>query len=524
MADNIIDFDGFEKYGPALGSYWNFVGNFLQFANNLTPFPSQSFLEEWNSIGWGGNSPSIGLCTAVTGSGIGLCFSPGFGNPLSVQRVFPTNYPRMIIGFAFTSNLSFLSGIYLSDGNTAQCFIGVDTGGRVVFNAPDNNHIFISKPLISANTRHYIEIDVAIHNTAGLYSIWLDGVLLGSATNINTRGGTSNNYVSNMSLTNGIACFCMFDDMYWRDNTGGTALPFGDLVIMPQPVVSDTQVQFGTTTSTVGPWVPQQANNVTTINANNIALVPVTPVANMTIQSIGALPRSTILAGKFKGVIYSDSSGIPGTLLSSGTEIAGCVTGNNLTLPLVTPQALTAGTQYWIGIIMDTATNFQLADINTGRTLLKLNTYSGGAPAGPITGMSAQQTFSFWGVCTSVAASYVGVSGNPSQSASVMLAGNSSMTASNEDLFAVHPTTGVTSPVIQSVKVSVNAQRQPGGVRTMDIRLKSGATDAAGSNSGIIPTTSPGWTSTRFDTDPATGSAWTLAGANAASIGYKVAT
>ena len=526
--DKIIDFDGFEKYGPpAPTSHWfNFVNNFLGAASSLTPLPSQSFFEEWLTIGWGGNSPLCGLISGFgpTGEGTALAIFPAFGNPLSIYRNLPKPYSRIMIGFAFIANLgSTAQGVYIMDqsSGTAQCFIGVDNGGRILFNGASS--LFASPSKVQPNTRHYLELDVTIHNTAGAYRVWLDGTLIGSGSNVNTRGGTSNNYTNRFLLQNGTNGYIAFDDMYWRDNTCGTATPFGDVSVKAMPVISDSSVQF-TPGTILGSWYTQQTLSTNAPGANILILVPVTPATNMTVNSIGTLPRTTTTIANFKGVIYSDSSGVPGSLLSSGNEVTGCTSGVNLSLPLVTPQALTGGTQYWIGLITDTNIAFQLSDTLNGTGQSKANTYTGGAPAGPLSGMSLNlNPWAIWGVCVSSASNYPGVNKTlPPQSAGVMLTSNSSSTIGQEDLYNIQQLP-LTSPSIYSVKVSANCQRSTTGpTRFISVRLKSAGVDDGGSGADQIPPVTPTWITTRFDLDPNTKSAWTVTNLNNAVVGYKL--
>ncbi len=90
-------------------------------------------------------------------------------------------------------------------------------------------------------------------------------------------------------------------------------------------------------------------------------------------------PGATSETAKFKAVAYADSTGAPGSLLSSGTEVVGCTSGSTLTGALVTPQSLTAGTPCWIGFITDTSVILQQADSGTSGYKAS-NTYASGAP------------------------------------------------------------------------------------------------------------------------------------------------
>jgi hypothetical protein len=527
--DALIDFEGFEKYGPSPGVLFQIPPNFLAFASSITPLISQSFYKEWNSLTWSGNSPSVGLINGLGNKGgTALAIANAFGNSVFLYRflnaVHPeTTYTRVIMGFAMASFYGSATGAYLCDNGTGQCFLGVDTGGRVIFNGSTNLYTSTNAKVM-LGARHYFEMDVFIHNTAGTWRVWMDGILLASGTGANTRAGTSNNYANSIVLVNGNNGYCAFDDLYWRDNTTGTASPYGDCTIKALPVTSDSSVQF-TSGAILGNWVAQQTLSTNSPGANILILVPVTPTVNMTVNSIGSLPRTTAQFGKFKGVIYSDSSGAPGSLLSSGTEVIGSTTGVNLSLPLVTPQALTGGTQYWIGLITDTSIAWQLSNVIESWGQSKANTYTGGAPAGPLSGMTTGlNPWSIWGVCSG-SVNYAGVSqvAPPPVSANAMLSYNEATTALAEDLFETQNLT-TTPASIYSVKVSVMAKKPTAGVRSMDIRLKTGAQTNSGNNTQMIPITTPKWYSSRFDVDPTTGVAWDATGINGMKVGYKTAT
>jgi len=81
----------------------------------------------------------------------------------------------------------------------------------------------------------------------------------------------------------------------------------------------------------------------------------------------GLVSSATSGTAKFKAVVYADSAGAPGSLLSSGTEVVGCTSGSTLTGALITPQSLTAGTPCWIGFITDTSVVLQQADVRRVR-------------------------------------------------------------------------------------------------------------------------------------------------------------
>jgi hypothetical protein len=75
---------------------------------------------------------------------------------------------------------------------------------------------------------------------------------------------------------------------------------------------------------------------------------------------------------------------------------------------------------------------------------------------------------------------------------------------------------------VYAVAVKGYVQRSDSGAKTISLRTKSGASDSGGSLAGQTPATTYGWMASVFETDPATGAAWTGANLNAATSGIRV--
>lgn len=529
--DNIIDIEGFEKYGPPLyaniATYVSNNANLMNVHNNATFMRFQSYFQEWTSEN-GSTGSSIGIITGrAGGSSCALCISDGSGNTTSTAKVLPGNYSRTIVGFAFVNNNNFQAGIQFNEiiGGNAQLSIWVDNLGKLNLsrgNMTGGTVLFTSSALFLANAWHYIEIDFTIHNTAGAYTIWCDGIQITTASGVNTRGTGTNNYW-NVLVPLARSATAAWDDIYIRDNTNGTALPFGDSTIDALAVTANSSVQFSPAASVLGNRYRLMTVNTSAPGANQLALIPVTPAINMTINSVGMFPAANNSFAKAKGVIYSDNAGAPGSLLSSGTEIIGFATATPLTLPLTTPQALTANTQYWIGYITDTSVSIYQSDNISSQGQRKANTYTSGAPAGPLSAMTTGQvTWAMWGNCTA-GSNFDSVNKVPSPMMILEpIAYTQSSTAGQIDLYTASPMP-ITPAFVYSVKVSVMAQRSDVGVRTMNIHAKSNLSDSTGTNINITPASNMQWYSSRFDVDPATSGAWGPTAINLLKIGYEVA-
>lgn len=98
-----------------------------------------------------------------------------------------------------------------------------------------------------------------------------------------------------------------------------------------------------------------------------------------------------------------------------------------------------------------------------------------------------------------------------------------SSTVAQEDLytFPTLASAGITPLVITGVVPFAIIKRSDSGSRTVSVRCKSGATDAAALTDAAVPLTYA-FRGTMLATDPNTGAAWTTAGVNAAQVGVKI--
>lgn len=519
----VVFIEGFAKHGPALPSAGNLGrgGTTMDMAN-------QSFLKDWTSMSIGNGQIGI-VQGAQGGNSKALKFFYSNLSTASVGRALPQNYSRLIVGFRMnmsgSSQSNSASSVYFQDAGGNQCLISLDQNGRITFWRGNNStNLYTSAPLALASTWHYFEVDVTFHGSAGAFQIWLDGVSLVHLTGQNTIG-TGNAY-ANAVLFLSYSCQTLYQDIYLFDATGTTNnAARGDSVVQTLLPTADTaQKNFTPTAYAVGPSM-RGTSTTNTPGANQIMVVPFRPEVNCTLASVGFTPNTASTTAKMKGVVYSDASGAPGSLLSDGTEVTATVVGTPAVLPLVTPQALTGGTQYWIGFYSDTSLNLLVSEDVNNVGQRKANTYTSGAPAGPLTAMTtAQNTWQMWGVATGAVSNYAlgdqqpgALVGSLFDTVGFVQSGN----VNDEDLYAMSDLTGNPAS-IGCVQVTALASKDAAGTRTVDLRLKSGATESSGSKSGFGVGTSPQQILTVFETDPATSAAWTVAAVNALTAGFKV--
>jgi hypothetical protein len=489
--------DGFDKYGTAGVSLATTTGEWATFTGGSIVAPLSAYGQAVQcALANGPTSNAFASVSRIAGSVRVNCSTTGDA----------TITLRNGATAAFTIMLSAAAGLRIRTGTSAGAVLA--SGGSY-----------------TAGTTSVISWDVSI-GAAAAYAVYLDGSLILSGTGNTGNGQSSVNtfaYVSTVNTT-------QIDDLALQDPTNGNynaAFLTQNVVVETQFPTGDIQTQFtndGDVEVPVG-ISPQSTYRIgsgtTSPGANQIFLVKITPALTRTLNSVLVWVGTTSATAKFKAVLYSDNAGSPNALLSDGIEVVGCTNGGNVLGLLATPTTITAGTSYWIGFYMDTAIFISLYD-NSATSLgqRKANTYTSGAPA-TLSGMSSNTTFYMWGNCTAAPANWRALSRNPSVNSSVSQV--HSNTIGQEDLFSFAPLQTTPSAIYGGV-VKAFVSKSDSGTRTMNMNMKSGATDATGSNPAQALTTTVTWQSSYFDVDPATGAAWTLSGVNNARSGYSVNT
>jgi hypothetical protein len=204
--------------------------------------------------------------------------------------------------------------------------------------------------------------------------------------------------------------------------------------------------------------------------------------------------------------------------MSSGSTVVGTTAGTAVTLPLTTPQSLSAGTAYWLGFMTDTALSLPLLD-TAASAYRATATFTSGAPGTAPAMTSGTATWMIWGNLTAVSsANYYEVNQQPVPGAASYVF---DATVNHEDLYNFGALSS--SPAnVYAVAVKGYIQKSDAGAKTISLRMKSSTTDSGGSSTGQAPATSYGWMTSIFATDPNGGIAWTGTALNAATSGFKV--
>ena len=524
----IILKDSLQKYGSigsAIKTGWN---------NNI-PLPSLSSLA--TSLAQGGwnvfsnDNYNITVAAGIASSDISSIRFTRYENVCYITRTLQNNISR-IMGFFWVKpgGVNNQPGVTFYDGYSAQCsivinqytgFISLRTGDCI------GAVMSTSSTALTAGQGVCVAFDISIGASAS-YQLWINNISAFSGVG-NTRGGTSNSYVNFIGIGYTINLhnldFVDFSNIFINDNTGST----NNTVLLTSPVIkvdyaiTDNSTQFTQTAITIG---SSRISNIlfssspsitswSTPGANTLFLRPFTSSVNMTLNGVSCIPQATSIGANFKAVIYADNAGNPDTLIATGTIVTDSIENSVLTSLFESGQALTGGTQYWLGFITDTAVSLWIADVDINGRIIS-NTYSSGAPnpAGSMT--TGYPNWAIWGSGTGGSQNYAALNNDPP----IGLSYNQSATVGQQDLFTF---SGTITGQVYGVGLSILASNPGGGTRTGNGEISSSGTLSAGNNPGWSPGSTPIWYDTWIAEDPATNSAWTSSAVNAALGGPKVA-
>jgi hypothetical protein len=330
-----------------------------------------------------------------------------------------------------------------------------------------------------------------------------------SATNLNTRAGTANNYANRLSVGHSTASPSgqQLDDLLWRSDASSVAW-VGDIRCYTRMPASDAAVQFARTptSNTQTPFTTGTTNAVT----NGVGrYTPFTAAYDGTI-STATVSLSAGYTGNMKCSIFASSGGVPTTVLGSANVLANPVTGSN-TLTFGTPVAVTKGAVYLIGFDSDTTSGtYNVGGNNTGYT--STTTYASFPAASPTTALGNAIVCSL----TITLPNFATVS-ETLQDGTTSYVYDS--TVNDADFYTIAPI-AVTPISVVAVTTRGFLQKSDAGTRGAAVQLKSGAVTVA--STATLLSSSWGWLWRTELNDPNTSAAWTAAAVNNVQIGPKV--
>jgi hypothetical protein len=122
---------------------------------------------------------------------------------------------------------------------------------------------------------------------------------------------------------------------------------------------------------------------------NTIFLVPISPQATTDLTSVNCVPAASNALSNFTGVVYENINtlnatgtayiNIPSSLIASGAQATGAVSGVPVTSSFNVPIILQGGSTYWIGFIVDNAVALHQGSLSTS-AVSNANVYANGPP------------------------------------------------------------------------------------------------------------------------------------------------
>ena len=237
----------------------------------------------------------------------------------------------------------------LVDGAANQCSVVFRSDGAILLvGGAANSGTTLATytgafPVI--NTWYAFEIEVFISATAGYMNVRKNGNTsndFASATNLNTRVGTSNAYANGLTFGMNIVVNAQqIDDLLWRSDASSVSFA-GDLRCFTRMPASDAAVQFSRTPATLPQVLAAGAASSQAITAGTARYTPFTAAYDGTIGSltVGFVSGYT---GNLKCSIFASFGAVPTTVLGSANVLTNPATGVN-TLTFATPVAVVKGT------------------------------------------------------------------------------------------------------------------------------------------------------------------------------------
>jgi hypothetical protein len=400
----------------------------------------------------------------------------------------------------------------LSDAATNQVCIAFRTDGVILLTSatPAGTVLATYSGAVTAqNTWFAFEFEVVIHPTAGRFRARKNGNTVDdfdSGATLPTRPG-ANSYANKLSLGLNFAVTntMQIDDVLWRSDA--SSVPFvGDIRCYTRMPASDASVQFARSPATQA-ITPFAQTTTGSVSAGTGRYTPFTATYDGTIGS-ATVTMATGYTGNMKCSIFASSGSAPTTVLGSATPLVNPAIGTN-TFTFGTPVSVTKSAQYWIGFDSDTSSGVWAvgSGISGGSST---TAYAAFPVASPSTSFAAPIITT----ATLTVGSNTSLVNEAQQDGTTSYVYDS--TVGHADFYNLAPL-GVTPASVVATITRGFVCKSDAGTRSGAVQLKSGGTTVASSAPAL--STSFGWLWRADTTDPATGSAWTPAGVNAATIG-----
>jgi hypothetical protein len=417
--------------------------------------------------------------------------------------------------------------IQLADGATNQCAIVFRTDGAILLQSGTVGGTTLATytgAFPFASTWYAFEIEVVINNTTGSLTVRTNGAPSNSftATGLNTRGGTANNYANRIGI--GASSFVsswLIDDFLWRSDP--TSVPWvGDIRCYTRMPGTDISIQFARGQGSYNVVLQASAVNAGSTTANILYFTPFVCPSGTTgsIASLG-INLNTGYTGHVNMAIYdaTGTGGAPGNLVTNGTATA--ITTpitNSLVFTFATPPVLTRGSTYWAALNGDVSIQW-LGPPNVTNMYSMSQSYASGFPssASSATALAAHNGMGNLNMnAVPLNSTLVGEAHQDGATTYVF-----DSTVNDADFYGFPALSGVVPPTsVICIGVRGYMQKSDAGARTAAMQLKSGATTVATPTLSL--STNWLWTGSYYLNDPNTSAAWTTTAVNNAQIGPLV--
>jgi hypothetical protein len=500
--------------GLTVPSSWTFGDGFDLYAT-----PADAIAGYWDS----GNAVSYFTLVAGRFAGSRALGNSSYSN--FIVKGSPSNDPIHHITCAWQQPIA-LSGttlgwyFQLSDGATAQCSIVFRQDGAILLTSggPTGTVLATYAAAVTVQSQWYaFEFEVVINNTTGSFTVRRNGNTANdfTATGLNTRGGTTNNFGNHLTLgiNSSGGNSGLIDDLLWRSDP--VSLPWlGDVRCYTRMPVSDASIQF--TRSSTPPSQPTFNFGASTITlaANTASYVFFIP--NYNGQITGAtisFANGTGGTGHMKCAIYSEVTGRPGAVLATSTEILNPTGGSIQTVTFASPATVVKGTRYWFGVNQDASINCNYNNV-TGTLSIAASSYASWPAANPSGTLgSSVIPGSTISITPQTNADYLNEAQEDGATSYVY-----SLTPGQSDLYNLAPLGTPVSTIATTVRSFM--QKADASARSGAVALKSGTITAASPT--LVVATTWGW-AWRTDTlDPNTGAPWAGTAVDNVQIGETV--
>lgn len=410
------------------------------------------------------------------------------------------------------------------DGATAQCTVCFQSGGDITLRSggPTGTVLATYAGAFTQDVWTHFQIRVVIDGAAGSMTIRKNGQTsdtYASATNLNTRGGTANNYANVVLYGNNTV---VASNTFWIDDllffSGSGAAPntwVGDVRAVCLPAAADTaQKQFTPLTAT-GTVTTGTASSAVSMAQNTVRFTQFTP-ARSGVLAKATLTYSAAYTGSAQVALYDNTgtAGAPGALLGTSAVVVNPASGAN-DFTFTGGPTLAQGRTYYLAYNDNIASAHSITAPAAAVSYTLALAFASGFPnpAGAVVG--AGTGTQPYGLLT--------LSGNVSQVSEALANGDTDYvfdaTVNDADLYDMDDLQ-FTPMAIVGVVSKIYCKKSDAGTRQGQILVKSGTTQVAGADT-VLGTTYT-YLSRVDAVDPNTGAAWTTAALNAMQIGQKV--